>query len=156
MQVVPARAGLVNDPNLPIQAFQIRKQTPVTLVIRNQLKLSAWTLFITSVLSNRPLVCVIVDPNPVDNLHDPFLLVCGSVPLNGSTHEKVHRATGSLHLLYRTCRHPATLPRYVNLGASRVSCGERETRSAGEGRWSSSTPLNRFPTVTDVQGPMSS
>ena len=31
-------------------------------------------LLLSFEMSNRPLVRVIVDPNPMDNLHDPFLL----------------------------------------------------------------------------------
>src|SRR5438067_1699874 len=56
-------------------------QTPIALLIWHHFELFARPLFISPVLCNRPLVSVIIDPNPVDNPHDPFLLVCGSVPL---------------------------------------------------------------------------
>src|SRR5580765_7157740 len=117
IQLVPARTGLVDDANLAIQSLQIRKQAPVAFLVRYQLELFRRLSFIPSVLRYRPLVCVIVDPNPVDNLHDPFLLVCGSVPLRVQpTKRYIERAGHSIisngpHGLRRGSRLRVTLPR---------------------------------------------
>src|SRR5258706_12371223 len=78
-------------------------QLPIPLTPGNQLELSGRLVLIPPEMRDGPLVGVIVDTNPMDNLHDPFLLYVALYP-RGCNPRKGTRASGSLHFVYRTSR----------------------------------------------------
>src|SRR5205807_3405110 len=74
IQLIAARTSFVHDPNLATQLFAILDQLPIPIRDRPQFELPGRLVLVALEMRDGPLVRVIVDPNPMDNLHDPFLL----------------------------------------------------------------------------------
>src|SRR6185436_11988063 len=93
VQHVAARTCFVDHAHLAAEVLQESSELAKPLIAGDQFELFARLLPSPFELSDGPLVGVIVDPNPMDNLHDPFLLYV-ALRLAGVTHEKIRERTG--------------------------------------------------------------